>query len=489
MIRKKLGDFYLVEHIGTGGMADVYLALNPRTREKRAVKVMTKRATASAAGYARFMREVEIIQSVNHPNIVRIYDSGATDEFYYYTMEYLQGGSLAGKLGQRKTPLNEAIEIVTRVCSGLAFAHEKGIIHRDLKPANILMEPSGNPKLADFGIAKTLESGCETLTKSNEIMGTIAYLAPEQRVNTKRVDRRADVFAMGAILYEMLMGFPPLGNFPWPMEIQSDFPSSLQSILGKCLAINPADRFADAGTLYIELEKCATMAGDLNSQLPVRDKGISETVEEDDFQQKSDRIENWFHVLRTGTTRERLTVVREMVEQMNPREASSILKMYPNEGDRVRWGLIRVLGELQITGATPLLLNELRNPFQKECAVEALGKIGADEAFKALCEYIKENPEGAMICLIPLARTGKKRAIKLLQRYLHSEMSVLRQAAVRALAEIPCEESLKILNEQLQSESDDKVRSVLANLTHHLDGQLAQSAARSTAETEIITRG
>ena len=122
----------------------------------------------------------------------------------------------------------------------------------------------------------------------------------------------------------------------------------------------------------------------------------------------ADRIESWFGILRTGSTRERLAVVREMVDKILPSEANAVVKLYPEEGDRVRWGLIRVLGELKIEFATPIILNDLRNSFHTECAMEALGKIGSDGAFVSIRDYITEHPESALIGLLPLAQDRKR---------------------------------------------------------------------------------
>ena len=212
LLRKKIGSFYLVEKIGTGGMSEVFLAVDPKSREKRAYE------------YARFLREVEIIRVLSHPGIIRIYENGVLEDCYYYSMEYIPGGNLAQLLGRKKLDFQSASRIFLRICSAMAYAHNKGIVHRDLKPSNVLLNEEGDPVISDFGIAKSMAIDKSALTKSGEILGTIAYLAPEQRFDSKRVDQRADVFALGAILYEMLMGFPPLGKFPWPSEVMPRFP-------------------------------------------------------------------------------------------------------------------------------------------------------------------------------------------------------------------------------------------------------------------------
>lgn len=472
MLRKKIDTFYLVEQIGSGGMSEVFLGINPKTREKRAFKVLGKCASLSPSTYARFLREVDIIRGLAHPGIIRILNNGVLEECYYYSMEFMPGGNLNRQLARGKVAIPTAVELFVPICAAMAYAHENGVIHRDLKPSNILLNKTGNPVVSDFGIAKMLNYEKSALTQSGEILGTIAYLAPEQRFSSKKVNRRADVYALGAILYEMLMGFPPLGNFPRPIEINPAFPESLQSILEKCLATDPEGRYEHAGHLQNELEACSGFSSEKSRIAacpgpPVK-KAFTIADDEDAPPIKTDRIESWFHVLRTGTTRERLGVVREMVEKLSAAEAKAIAKIYPEEGDRVRWGLIRVLGELRIEAAIPLILSDLRNSFHTECAIEALGKIGSEEAFNAIREYVSEHPESAIIALIPLAKTGKQKAVKYLQRYLNHEMAVLRQAAVQALASIASAESMQVLKEQLIVERDEKVRSSLFQAVHSL---------------------
>lgn len=460
-LRRKIGTFYLTELIGQGGMSHVYLAVNPRTKEKRAAKILPKRATASPVSYARFLREIEIIRALSHPHIVKILDSGVLEDCYYYMMELMTGGSLARRLARGRMPLEEAVPLFADVCSAMAHAHDKGIIHRDLKPSNVLLNDAGLPMISDFGIAKNIDGEHTALTRSNEILGTIAYLAPEQRFNTKRVDRRADVYALGSILYEMIMGFPPLGKFPWPRETRTDFPGGLHEILERCLALNPDDRYLHAGFLFADVEQYQQgraegqpAAAPPSCEIPGSTTDMEETP-------KLDRLEAWFQILRTGTTKERLEIVREMVERVVPREAKAILKLFAIEEDRVRWGLIRVLGELKVIAATPMIINELKNPYHRECAIEALGKIGSDEAFNPLSAFLSQNPESAMITLMPLARTGKQRALKCLRSYLSNEMATLREAAIRAMAAVETPECLRILKEHAPKERDDRARKAL----------------------------
>ncbi len=475
MLRNKIGNFYLVERIGVGGMSEVFLGLNPRSREKRAFKILGKSATLWPSAYARFLREVDIIRGLSHPGIIRILENGVSDECYFYSMEFMPGGNLTRLLQKGKLSIDQAVQFFLNICGSMAYAHEKGVIHRDLKPSNILLKSDGKTVISDFGIAKISDlDNHPPLTLSGEIMGTIAYLAPEQRFNTQKVNQRADIYALGALFYEMLMGFPPLGKFPWPKEVHQVFPETLQYILEKCLAINPEERYENAGALEMDLEKCQDVIPrkrrEPSEDVTARMWGPIEVI----FPKKSDRIEAWFQILRTGTTRERLSVVREMVDKLEPAEAKAILKLYPEEGDRVRWGLIKVLGELKIQAATPLILSDLGSPFHTECAIEALGKIGLEESYNSLLAYVMEHPESALISMIPLANTGKKRSIKFLRHFLDDELSVLRQTAVRALASIGSEECLHALKERLCVECDEKVRQNICQSVHSLESLMSR---------------
>lgn len=477
MMRKKIGLFYMVEQIGSGGMSEVYLGLNPRTREKRAFKILGKRASMWSSAYGRFIREVDIIRDLSHPGIIKVMDNGVLDDCYYYSMEFMPGGNLIRRMERGKLPLESAVSLFAPICDAMAYAHERGVIHRDLKPANILLNAAGEPVISDFGIAKMLDLERAPLTGSGEILGTIAYLAPEQRFSSKTVNRRADVFALGAMLYEMIMGFPPLGKFPWPSEVRPGFPEFLQAILEKCLAIDPENRFEHAGMLLAQLERWPDHAGakGFDAGEPPSPRHFVPAEDTIVPPARSDRIESWFRILRAGTTRERLAIVREMVEKLLPAEAKTIVKLYAEEGDRVRWGLIRVLGELKIEAATQLILSDLNSPFHTECAIEALGKIGSAEAYNPIREFVAEHPESAVIALVPMARTGKQRAVRNLQQYLGSEMAILRLSAVRALALIESAESLQVLKEHLCVETDEKVRVSLVQAVHALQRVLLPS--------------
>ena len=195
--------------LGHGGMGVVYLAWDRRLKRPVALKMLLAGAFASTADLERFRRGAEAEAALRHANIVPIYDVGDLDGQPYFTMEFVEGGSLAQKLSGAPMPAVEAAGFLATLAEAVQAAHDCGIIHRDLKPANILLTPDGTPKITDFGLARRLEDA-SGLTQSGATLGTPSYMAPEQaRGGTQTVGTAADVYALGAILYEALTERPP----------------------------------------------------------------------------------------------------------------------------------------------------------------------------------------------------------------------------------------------------------------------------------------
>ncbi len=255
--------------LGHGGMGIVYRALDTRLHRPVAVKMLLTGAYARTGERERFLREAAAAAGLRHPNIVQVYDVGQHDGRPYFTMEFLEGGSLAQQLSGAPLPARQAAELLATLARAMEAAHQGGIIHRDLKPSNILLTADGTPKVADFGLARW-EQGGPGLTKSGARLGTPSYMAPEQaRGLTQALGPPLDVYALGAILYELLTGRPPFRGetaseterqvieqepVP-PSRLNAKVPRDLETICLKCRAKEPGRRYATAGELAADLAR------------------------------------------------------------------------------------------------------------------------------------------------------------------------------------------------------------------------------------------
>lgn len=209
-LRAALADRYLVEReLGSGGMATVYLGRDMRHERSVAIKVL-RPELASAVALDRFLREIKIAARLHHPHILPLHDSGEAAGFVYYVMPYVEGDTLRDRLERDgRLPLEEALQIIREVGDALAFAHEREILHRDTKPENVLFV-GGHAILADFGVAVVMTTALdERLTKPGEVLGTPAYMSPEQAMGRRKLTPRSDVYSLACILFELLVGEPP----------------------------------------------------------------------------------------------------------------------------------------------------------------------------------------------------------------------------------------------------------------------------------------
>ena len=210
----------IIKLLGMGGMGMVYQARQPRLDRLVALKILPVDDSTRDASFAeRFEREARALARLNHPGIVTLYDFGQTPGYYYFIMEYVDGMNLRQLIQAQTLEPRQALELVTQICTALQFAHDEKIVHRDIKPENILITKKGQVKIADFGLAKLLGGKPETaLTASQMVMGTMNYMAPEQREKPLEVDHRADIYSLGVVFYEMLTGEVPMGRFEAPSK-------------------------------------------------------------------------------------------------------------------------------------------------------------------------------------------------------------------------------------------------------------------------------
>jgi serine/threonine protein kinase len=211
----RLGPYEVLGLIGSGGMGEVYKARDTRLDRTVAIKVLPAEKVADPERRHRFVQEAKAASALNHPNIVTIYDIGQTDGIDFIAMEYVAGKTLEQVIPRHGMRLNEALRYAVQMADALAKAHAAGIIHRDLKPGNVMVTDEGQIKVLDFGLAKLTEAGplgndeptrtMKPATEEGTIVGTVAYMSPEQ-AEGKKVDARSDIFSFGAVLYEMLTG-------------------------------------------------------------------------------------------------------------------------------------------------------------------------------------------------------------------------------------------------------------------------------------------
>ena len=266
---KILGARYqLGEMIGTGGMADVYIAQDQRLSREVAVKILRSDLAKDPTFVSRFRKEAKAAAGLNHPGIVAVYDSGE-DPAPYIVMELVSGHTLRELIhGGERLPLDRALEIGAGILEALDYSHQRGIVHRDIKPANIMITDKGDVKVMDFGIARAMDDLGATLTSTWNVVGTAQYLSPEQALG-EVADAPTDIYSAGCLLYELLTGHPPFsGETPVSIayqhvsgaliparQVQPDLPESVEIVLTVALAKKPEDRYVSANAMLQDINK------------------------------------------------------------------------------------------------------------------------------------------------------------------------------------------------------------------------------------------
>ncbi|WP_166819776.1 serine/threonine protein kinase [Thalassoroseus pseudoceratinae] len=264
---EQIGPYQIDRKIGSGGMGTVYLASHEETGEQVALKTLSPALARESGFVQRFHQEIHSLAQLTNPHVVRLIDSGADNDIYYYAMEYVEGETVTQRLRKiKKFPWEEVVDIGIQVCSALKAAHDAGIIHRDIKPSNLLLDPEGQVKLTDFGIAKLFAAG--KLTATDGIIGTAEYMSPEQ-AQGKQVTSSSDLYSLGAVMYTMLTGRPPytgktaleviqkhkFGQFDRPARYVENLPHWLDEIICGLLSKSPEDRPPSAYVLSRRLSE------------------------------------------------------------------------------------------------------------------------------------------------------------------------------------------------------------------------------------------
>ncbi len=282
MIGTRIGAFEIIAKIGEGGMGEVYRATDTKLKRQVAIKALPASVAGDAERLARFQREAEVLASLNHPNIAAIHGLEEADGVSALVMELVEGPTLADRIAQGAIPLDDALPIARQIAEALEAAHEHGIIHRDLKPANVKVRADGTVKVLDFGLAKAIEQGSgirdqgsvsPTLTSPalvtgvGMLLGTAAYMAPEQ-ARGKTVDKRADIWAFGVVVFEMLTGSRAFAGDDVSITLASvmmkepewsalpaQTPVGLRRLLTRCLKKDPKARMRDIGDARLQIEE------------------------------------------------------------------------------------------------------------------------------------------------------------------------------------------------------------------------------------------
>ncbi|MPZ70704.1 MAG: Stk1 family PASTA domain-containing Ser/Thr kinase, partial [Actinobacteria bacterium] len=264
------GRYEVIEPVGSGGMAEVYRARDELLGREVAVKVLSERFARDPSFVERFRREAQRAANLSHPNIVGLYDYGSDGDTYFIVMEYIEGRTLAEVIADNGALMPErAAEIAADVGAALQRAHGSGIVHRDIKPGNIMLTSAGQTKVTDFGIARAVGGERDaTMTQTGMVIGTAAYLSPEQ-AQGEPVDARSDIYALGCVLYESLTGSAPFtGDTPLsiaykhvreevnpPSRLNRDVPADLDAIVMKAMAKDPGARYNSADEMRADIER------------------------------------------------------------------------------------------------------------------------------------------------------------------------------------------------------------------------------------------
>jgi serine/threonine-protein kinase len=267
LVGQNIGPYQITGKIGEGGMAVVYKGFQQSLNRYVAVKVLRSELAQDEQFVERFRREALAVADLSHPNILHVYDAGVVQGLYYIVMAYVDGGSLKDVIGQGPMDVEMSVSIAAQMADALEHAHKRGLVHRDVKPNNILMTRDGRPLLTDFGIAKAVHES-QGLTRTGTSIGTPEYMAPEQ-IQGQKVDGRTDLYALGIVLYEMLVGWAPFSsttpvaalykqvNEPPPPLRQANInvPDWLEAVTNKALAKRPQDRYQTGAELAAALRQ------------------------------------------------------------------------------------------------------------------------------------------------------------------------------------------------------------------------------------------
>ncbi|HLO66965.1 MAG TPA: serine/threonine-protein kinase [Holophaga sp.] len=443
---RMVGGARVMERLGEGGMAVVHRAVDPhRPGLPLAVKFLKAETLGNPEAVTRFLREGEVLRRLSHPNLVAVHDAGRAGSIPWILMELLPGGDVRGCFGEAPARVLRRLAPVT---GALAVAHAAGVVHRDLKPSNLLFDGAGSLKVTDFGVCLWEGGEGTRMTRSQMVVGTLGYMAPEQHGDPRRVDGRCDVYALGAIAFEFTTGRAWSQVQLPPAVVRPGFPPRLARILIQALAPDPARRIPSMEALGEEWAgwlDSAEAAGWGDQPLPgfsVQD-AETETVTRARpraDEEPQDRLGPYLDGLRTGGVGSRRNAAEGLVRSVRPGDAPFLLEELAHAPEGSRFALCMALGGVGSGEALGPLMALLEDPFAQREAAEAASLIAVREGREAqVLEALREPGLGAPWRWIPRARLGDPGWVQALAGDWSRLSPPLQIQALGAAAELPGE--------------------------------------------------
>ncbi|MCP4217493.1 MAG: protein kinase [bacterium] len=468
-------------------MAVVYLARQISKHRLVAVKELKKESLLDDEYIRRFFREARITAQLAHPNIITIIESNYQNERCYIVTEYVDGGDLRPLVYDPKVSLARKLRIMNKIIHALDYAHRQGIVHRDIKPSNILLSKKLEPKLCDFGIATALWGQESRLTRTTEMMGTMDYIAPEQKESSKNVDFRADIYSVGVILYQLITGMKPMGAFEAPAELNPRIPLRLDACVIKCLQPAPIKRFKSTEALYHEIKDClaemeasakqptsgANLSGINRKRAVTSPTGRRQPLDskekdtvigtaragENQPTEKLADFDELVEKLKDGTLSQKLSCKSLLIESARPHHGQRLLELLRQSDGFLKEAVIEILGKLKIKESCPYLIELLNEPYYNKAVARAIGEIGCAEAEFKLFNILVSESANSYVALLPLGKLNSAKSVDTMAKFLQSPHVWIRETALDALAMItPTAQSVPYIEEASRRDENAQIR-------------------------------
>ncbi len=413
LLPRAIGGVRVMERLGEGGMAVVHRAVDPhRPGLGLAVKFLRPETASNPEVVVRFLREGEVLKRLSHPNLVRVFDFGRAGAVPWILMELLPGGDVRRCWGEAPARL---LRRLVPVADALAAAHRAGVVHRDLKPSNLLFDEGGHLKVTDFGVCLWEAGEGTRVTRSQMVVGTLGYMAPEQHGDPRRVDGRCDVFALGAIAFEFTTGKAWSQVQLPPAAVRPGFPPKLARILIQALAPDPARRIPSMEALaaaWLDWLESAEAAGWGDQPLPGFNPGELEqetvarplTRTEEDPQE---RLGPYLDGLRTGGVGSRRAAAEGLVRAALPGDEAWLLQALAQAPEASRFAICAALGAIGTAASLAPLLALLEDPFAQREGAEAASLIALrEDRQEEVLAALREPGLGSAWRWVPRARLG-----------------------------------------------------------------------------------